>query len=127
VKRNQGQVIILTILILGGTLLATASIAALLLVYQIRQSTDFQNSGKAIFAADSGVEWTLYNHFNPGASQLFKSDNNKTWKATLNNGALATVTCFQDAQQKNCTDPGVNIIRSVGTSNETSRAFRIDF
>jgi hypothetical protein len=124
---RKGQVIILTILILGGTLLGTASIAALLLVYQIRQSTDFENSGKAIFAADTGIEWALYNHSNPGRSQLFKSDDNKTWKATLGNGAIATVTCFQDSAQINCGNKDENTIRSVGTSNETSRAFRLNF
>lgn len=126
-KRTSGQVIILTILILGGTLLSTASVAALLLVYQIRQSTDFGNSGKAIFAADSGIEWALYNHFKPDSSRLFVKGSGNVWQADFENGATGRVTCFQDSAQLDCANPNVNVIRSVGTSNETSRAFRLSF
>jgi len=125
--KRSGQVIILTVLILGGTLLGTASVAALLLVYQIRQSTDFGNSGKAIFAADSGIEWALYNHFNPGVSRLFQKTEGNAWAADLTNGASGKVTCFQADTQLDCADPNVNVIRSVGSSNETSRAFRLSF
>lgn len=124
---QKGQVIILTILILGGTLLSTASIAALLMLYQIRQSTDFGNSGKAIFAADSGIEWALYNHFKPGGSNLYTLGENQSMEATFSNGATGRVTCFKDDTRVFCDDEGINVIRSVGSSGEASRAFRLSF
>jgi hypothetical protein len=56
-RKRSGQVMILTVLALGGTILGAATVASLLVVYQIRQSTDLANSARAIFAADTGIEW----------------------------------------------------------------------
>ncbi|MFH0712546.1 MAG: hypothetical protein V2A55_01680 [Candidatus Jorgensenbacteria bacterium] len=61
-KKQGGQVMILSVVMLGGILLSAASIAGLLMVYQIRASNDAVNSAKAVFAADAGVEavaWCL--------------------------------------------------------------------
>jgi hypothetical protein len=55
-KKQNGQVMILSVVILGGILLSAAAIAGLLMVYQIRASNDAVNSAKAIFAADAGIE-----------------------------------------------------------------------
>ena len=54
---------ILAVLMLGGAILGVTAIAGLLMLYQIRQSTDFRNSATSIFAADTGVEWAFYNFF----------------------------------------------------------------
>ena len=56
---EKGKVMLLTVLVIGGLLLGASAIAGLLMVYQIRQSGDVANSTKAIFAADSGIEWEL--------------------------------------------------------------------
>ncbi len=59
---RTGQVMILSVVILGGVLLSAASVAGLLMVYQIRASNDAVNSAKAVFAADAGIEaaaWCL--------------------------------------------------------------------
>lgn len=129
--KRDGQVIILTILIIGGTLLSASSLAGLLMLYQIRQATDLGNSGKAIMAADSGVEWAMYERFNPGQSGFFKKEKdqsgNEVWKASLSNGSEAEVKCFKDAETKPCDDPDVNIIRSWGSANNTTRSFRLSF
>ncbi len=55
-NKESGQVMILSVVMLGGILLSAASIAGLLMVYQIRASNDAVNSAKAVFAADAGVE-----------------------------------------------------------------------
>jgi len=59
-KRNKGQVMILAIIMTGGAILTTASILGLLMVYQLRSANDAVSSVKAIFAADTGIEWESY-------------------------------------------------------------------
>jgi hypothetical protein len=56
---------LLTVLALGGTILGATTIAGLLTVYQIRQTSDIANSAKAFAAADAGIEWGLYQFFKP--------------------------------------------------------------
>jgi len=51
---------LLTVLALGGTILGATTIAGVLMIYQIRQATDLQQSNKAIFAADAAIEWGNY-------------------------------------------------------------------
>jgi hypothetical protein len=51
---------ILTVLMLGGTLLGATTIAGLLMLFQVRQAADIASSAKAFFAADSGIEWAWY-------------------------------------------------------------------
>ncbi len=58
-----GQAMLLTILTLGGAILGATTIAGLLMIYQLRQTTDSENSARAIFAADAGVECSLYDYF----------------------------------------------------------------
>ncbi len=54
---------LLSILALGGAILGATTIAGVLMLYQIRATTDTQNSAKAIFAADAGTEWTLFDYY----------------------------------------------------------------
>lgn len=110
-----GQVMILTILTLGGTMLGATTIAGLLMLYQIRQATDLGNSGKAIFAADAGIEWGLEQFFRPGAGQA----------PPFSNGASFTLTCFNASGAVSCTDSSVTVMRSVGHSAGVSRALEL--
>ncbi len=57
---RAGQALLLTMLAVGSTLLAVTAIAGMLLLFQIRQMGDVENSTKAVFAADAGVEWELF-------------------------------------------------------------------
>lgn len=106
---------ILTVLALGGTLLGATTIAGLLLTYQIRQTSDFGASARAIFAADGGVEYGLYQFFkgaipNPG----------------FTNGASVEVRCFNLASaQVPCTDTDVASIWSRGAAGNSFRAFEL--
>lgn len=56
----RGQVMLLTVLIVSGTILGATTIAGLLMLYQLRQANQFGQSMQAFFAADSGLEWRLY-------------------------------------------------------------------
>lgn len=62
---NKGQVMLLTVLMLGGAILGASTIAGYLMVLKIRASSDITNSTKAIYAADSGIEQELYKVKNP--------------------------------------------------------------
>ncbi len=61
--KRSGQVMLLTVLIVSGTILGATTIAGLLMLYQIRQATNFGQSLQALFAADTGLEWKLYQSF----------------------------------------------------------------
>jgi len=55
-KNNSGQVMIVSVILLGGILLSSAAVAGTLLAYQIRQANDVKKSSAAFYAADSGME-----------------------------------------------------------------------
>jgi len=59
---------ILTTLILSGTILAAVTIAGLLMLYQIRQAGNAMQSGRAIFVADAGLEYELYKFYSHDCS-----------------------------------------------------------
>lgn len=62
-RKREGQVMLLSIVLLGGVILSATAIGGLLMVFQIRQGNDAVNSAKALFAADTGLEWETYNRF----------------------------------------------------------------
>lgn len=51
---------ILSVMMLGGVLISIGVIAGVLVTYQIRQANDVEDSAKAFFAADTGIEWQTY-------------------------------------------------------------------
>lgn len=59
---------LLTVLIISGTILGTTTIAGMLILYQLRQATNVTYSAQALFAADTGLEWELFKLFNPEAA-----------------------------------------------------------
>ena len=116
---NKAQVMILTVLALGGTMLGATTIAGLLMVYQIRQATDLGNSGKAIFAADTGLEWGLYQFFKPGSGHA---------PPAFSNGATSILQCFNASGGSiSCEDLSATSIRAVGKSANVTRAFQLVF
>jgi hypothetical protein len=101
---EKGQVMLLTVLVIGGLLLGASSIAGLLMVYQLRQASDIANSTKAIFAADTGLEWELY--------RMFK-DSGYPKPPMTNNAEYNTIVY------------GTSTIISVSKSQNASRAFEL--
>lgn len=114
---------ILTVLTLGGALLGATTIAGLLMLYQVRQGADVGQSAKALFAADAGVEWGLYN-------LLCQSDPTRTpcplpELPTFRNGATVEVHCLDDAGEEvpNCTPDRTVTLKTLGKSANVARAF----
>ena len=57
---KKGQLMIVTVLLLGGVVMSAASLLGFLIVYKLRQATDIADSAKAVFASDAGREWELW-------------------------------------------------------------------
>ncbi|MBN2197880.1 hypothetical protein JW698_01645 [Candidatus Wolfebacteria bacterium] len=96
----KGQVMLLTVLILGGSILIASTIAGYLMMLKIRSSSDIINATKAIYAADAGIEWNLYTRFKDSYPQPY-----------LSNGS--TFEIVVDEQE----------IKSIGKSSNSFRAF----
>ena len=119
----RGQIMLLTVLALSGTILGATTIAGLLMVYQIRQSNDIVNSTKAIFAADAGLEWRLY--------KFFKFDSQTCLDCPA--GGVCPQPDFGNSAsfQSSCKIQGggatttTTTIKSTGTSVNASRALEI--
>lgn len=116
----RGQVMLMTVLIISGTILGATTIAGLITLNQIRQSANVSDSAKAIYAADTGIEYELF--------RIFKTDKYGTCvlrtclpdysvNNSLVNGASFTATVPEDA----------SYIESIGNvANKVFRAFRTD-
>lgn len=110
---------ILSVLVLGGTILGATVIAGLLMVYQLRATSDAANSAKAIFAADTGIEWMLYQFAKPSSTDP---------EPALSNGASFTATCYNSSSSAvDCRDPSVVTFRSVGKAGSSYRALQLNF
>jgi len=103
-SKNKGQVMLLSALLIGGSILAATSVAGYLMLLQIRQSTNIANSAKAITAASSGVDWALY--------------------MTRKNTEVPNIV-FENNAGVNVNING-NIITSVGRSGDSYRALEIN-
>lgn len=134
---RRGQAMLLATLALGGAILGATTIAGLLMLYQIRATTDSEHSAQAIFAADAGVEWAEFDFYcdatstaNPvsrcaGGTREQVLPGNPP--GTLGNGATVDVTCY-DASGittttcSSATTPAVSAI-AKGNSLNSKRAF----
>jgi len=110
-KSQKGQVMLLTVMMLTGVILSTTSLVALLVLYQIRQTTDVIASSQAIFAADAGIECALYREVAKGTP----SEWGNCSAGKLSNGAE-----FKTETQG-------NTIKSAGKSRRSARAFKATF
>ena len=112
---------LLAVLTIGATMLGVTTIAGLLMVYQIRQVTDFGSSAQSVFAADAGAEWSLYDYFQ-------QSGMPETSRPTFGNGASATVVCYDASSTATlCTATSSIEAISRGSSGNTKRAFLASF
>ena len=115
----------LTVLTLGGALLGATTIAGLLMLYQVRQGADVNHSARALFAADAGIEWGLYNLLCP--TDPTKQPCPLPEQPTFRNGATVEVTCLDDAGAEvlDCSPNNTVTIKSLGKSGNVARAFCI--
>jgi len=103
-RATRGQAMLLTVLVLGASILGVSTIAGYLTLLKIRAASDTANSTKAIFAADTGIEWELYKQFKGSAD-----------KPVLSNGADFETYGSGDVK------------KSIGRSGNSFRAFEIEF
>jgi hypothetical protein len=132
IRKRDGQVMLLSVLAIGGIFLAATTVAGLLMVYQIRQASETNASTAAIMAADAGTEWALYRN----------THRSETWLPfpVFTNEASVTVTCYKEGvttpvPQKNdggasqggvgCSDAEVVRARSNGVHRNANRIFEI--
>ncbi len=67
-KKSSGQIFLMSILVLGGVM-ASALFLMSIFIKDFRQSIETSESVKAFYAADSAMEWQIYNALNdPDAS-----------------------------------------------------------
>lgn len=88
-RTQRGQIMILTTLILSGTILAAVTIAGVLMLYQIRQAGNAMMSGRAIFIADAGLEYELYRFYSADCNYpapTFKINNATLYSETRIDG-----------------------------------------
>jgi len=106
---HSGQVMILSVILLGAILISATAIAGLLIIYQIRQANDTVNSTRAFFAADAALEWKIYEYS----------------KATTTNLLFETPGLTFDTSTS--TEDGYFVIGSRGFSGQAVRALEALF
>ncbi len=115
---RKGQVMLVSVLTLGAVMIGVTAVSGLLVVYQIRISSDITNSAKAIFASDAGIDWALYQVLKPTSTAA---------KPIFSNGARFDVICKNSSgNQVQCADRSVSSIKSNGFYGAISRAFELN-
>lgn len=123
---------LIAVLSLGGAILGATTVAGLLTLYQLRAANDTENSAKALFAADSGVEWTLFDYYcgldDPSRCSgevPLPGDPAGTFTAS---GANMTSTCYEadGVTVSDCADATDTVSAiTIGQSAGTRRAFAV--
>lgn len=107
-KREKGIALLLTMIILSAAMLIAMLIATIVVV-QLKLSSDVGQSVIAVYAADSGMEWQLYQIRN-GVSVP---------APTMSNGA--TISTTVTGSSPNFT------IKSLGSFGAVKRQFEVNF
>lgn len=116
---RKGQVMLISVLTLGAVMLGATAVSGLLVVYQIRMSSDAAGSAKAIFASDAGIDWGLYQFLKPASATPDK-------QPVFSNGAEFDVVCENSSRNTvQCTNASTSLIRSNGIYGTISRAFEL--
>lgn len=121
-KYIKGQVMLLSILLIGASILGATSIAGYLMLRQLRLSSDIVNSTKAIFAADTGIEWELYKCFKCNPDFFCDPDCTAldSQKPSMTNNSSVSSTVIYD-------NNGLpQSIKSVGSASQIHRAFMLE-
>lgn len=116
-KKDEGSIIIFSVLILG-TILATTLALTNIFIPKIRAVNDSVNSAAAIFAADSITESCLYIH---------RKDPTPSISPTISftNGATATIYVGSTSMAATCYEEVLDY-RMVGAYRGVSRAFQVN-
>jgi hypothetical protein len=114
---RRGQAMLIAILVIGGAMLGATALAGFLTLANIRDTTNVANSAKAIEAADAGVNWALYVHFNPP----------QVPQLPFANGASSTVICSDSSGTTiDCDQTASTTAISRGSAGDSRRAFFVN-
>src|SRR3989344_1883452 len=109
INSQSGQILIFAVIILGIMVLTAISLQAIL-IPKLRLSAEVKNSVGAAFAAESGLEWCLYNN------QVSPSPT--PWPSpVMLNGATFQIT------PSNCLG---SQLKSLGTYKGVTRQFEVN-
>ncbi len=118
---------LISVLSLGGAILGATTVAGLLTLYQLRAAADSENSAKAIFAADTGMEWAQFDYYCTfaGRCSITQGVNDiPTSSLVFSNGATAGVVCSDAAGAVSmCSSTSTVSALSTGQSGNSRRAF----
>ncbi len=112
-KQDRGSIIVFTVLMLTAILTITLTLTRIF-IPRLRSITEATDSIGAVYAADSAMEWCLYNNRekSPSLSQPI-----------LNNGA--TYQIYSNGNPSTCPGGETLNYRTVGTFRGVSRSFEI--
>ena len=111
--KSKGSIIIFTVLMLSAILAITLTLTRIFLP-RVRSITEATDSIGAVYAADSAMEWCLYN--NRGKAPLLP-------QPIMTNGA--TYQIYNGGVPSACPSGEVLNYRTVGTWRGVSRSFEI--
>lgn len=113
---------LLSVLVISGTILGATTIAGLLMLYQLRQATNISFSQQALFAADAGIEWELFKLFKPEIA----SANPDLAPVMDNQTCVATVSSNQIIRSVGCAGGAPAVVcRPETCSRPVKRAFQV--
>ena len=119
---QQGQAMILTVLVLSSTVLSLSAIGSYLMMIRLRVSSNIVNTTKAIYIADAGIECEAYNQLKAGG--VINCNDGGSYNAFLYNGGVAD----PGASYATVYVPGAGAYaRSTGSYRNVNRSFRLDF
>jgi len=110
-KKPKGQIFLMSILILSVVLTAGMVLMAIF-IRDLKQSTETSASVKAFYAADSAMEWQLYNTFNDPDITEPQMANDSQIVSYQNNFNSVT---------------GTGNIKTIGLSGKAKRGIEINF
>jgi len=119
-KKPKGQIFLMSILILSVVLTAGLVLMAIF-VRDLKQSTETSASVKAFYAADSAMEWQLYNSFNP---DLYSSNlNGSDLDLPSDQRMMTNETHYEWNNDYETKDT----IQTIGIAGNTRRGIEINF
>ena len=124
---RAGQAMLIAVLSLGGAILGATVVAGILTLYELRASTDTANSAKALFAADAGVEWTLFSYYCGSLDTPARCSGPVPLPVLAASGASVTSTCYDaNGAVSDCGNTSTTVSAvTLGAANGTKRAFDV--
>jgi|GEM_PF-1202596 len=130
VATRSGQIMLIVSIMIGVLTLSVSTIAGLLMFFELQGSNDAASSAMAVFAADSGIEASLYCYYHGGDifSKIEQERICKEGKTFSNNGASysSEIWCVgSDTKTEISCSNSENVygfrVKSIGNAQKTER------